>query len=111
LSQPSAISILRTSKHDTGFDSREFLMKKTILGLALGAALLIGLQHSAQAAPVTAPASPAELSAAQSSVATPVYVYRRGGYVRGPGGHACAGARRCVGGYYHGVCRSWAACR
>ena len=73
-------------------------MKNTILGLALGAALLFGLQHSAQAAPVTAPASPAELSAAQSTVATPVYVY-------------CAGGRRCVGGYHHGVCRSWAACR
>ena len=86
-------------------------MKNTILGLALGAALFFGLQHSAQAAPVTAPASPAELSAAQSNVATPVYVYRRGGYVRGPGGHGCAGGRRCVGGYYHGVCRTWAACR
>jgi hypothetical protein len=79
--------------------------------LALGAALLFGLQHGAVAAPAAATATPAELSAAQSSVSTPVYYYRRGGYVRGPGGHACAGGRRCVGGYYHGVCRSWAACR
>jgi hypothetical protein len=86
-------------------------MKNTVLGLALGAALFFGLQHSAQAAPMTAPASPAELSAAQSTIATPVYVYRRGGYVRGPGGHACAGGRRCVGGYYRGVCRSWGGCR
>ncbi len=86
-------------------------MKNKLLGLAVGASLLLGLQQLAVAAPITAPASPAEMSIAQAGVAQPVYYYRRGAAVRGPGGHACAGARRCVGGYYHGVCRSWAACR
>ena len=100
------------SKPTMSFDPREFHMKNKILGLALGASLLFGLQHhGALAAPVTVPASPAELSAAQSNVPTSVYHYRRGAVVRGPRGHACAGGRRCVGGYHHGVCRSWAACR
>ncbi len=86
-------------------------MKIKPLGLAAGASLLLGLSQLAVAAPVTAPASPAALSAAQGGVTQQVYYYRRGGYVRGPAGHACAGGRRCIGGYYHGVCRSWAACR
>ena len=86
-------------------------MKNKVLGLALGAALLFGVQQFAAAAPVTPPASPAGIAAGQMSTAEPVYYYRRGGYVRGPAGHGCAGGRRCVGGYYHGVCRSWAACR
>ncbi len=87
-------------------------MKNKLLGLAVGATLLLGFQQLAAAAPITAPASPAEMSITQSGGAEPVYyAYRRGGVVRGPYGHACAGGRRCVGGYYRGVCRSWAACR
>ena len=86
-------------------------MKNKVLGLALGASMLFGFQQLAVAAPVTAPGSPAEMSLGQMSAAEPVYYARRTTVVRGGHGHACAGGRRCVGGYYHGVCRSWAACR
>ncbi len=86
-------------------------MKNRLLGLAAGATLLLGLQQLAVAAPVTAPASPAQMSIAQAGGAAHVYYYRRGAVVRGPNGHACAGGRRCVGGYHHGVCRSWGGCR
>ena len=86
-------------------------MKNKVLGLALGASMLFGFQQLAVAAPLTAPASPAEISLGQMSTAEPVYYARRTTVVRGGQGHACAGGRRCVGGYYHGVCRTWAACR
>ena len=86
-------------------------MKNMVLGLALGASMLFGFQQFAVAAPVTAPASPVEMSFGQISAAEPVYYARRGAVVRGPNGHGCAGGRRCVGGYYHGACRSWAVCR
>ncbi len=87
-------------------------MKNKLLGLAVGVSLLFGLQQLAVAGPITAPASPAEMSIAQAGGAEQIYyAYRRGGAVRGPNGHACAGGRRCVGGYHGGVCRSWAACR
>jgi hypothetical protein len=91
-------------------------MKSKVLGLALGASLLLGLQQFAMAAPVTAPASPAEMALGQMSVAESVYYARRTTVVRGGRGyrggvHGCAGGRRCVGGYNRGVCRSWAACR
>ena len=85
-------------------------MRNMVFGLALGA-MLFGFQQLAVAAPVTAPASPVEIGLGQKSVAEQVYYARRGAVVRGPNGHACAGGRRCVGGYYHGVCRSWGGCR
>ena len=93
------------------FFSRETSMKIRFLGLALGASMLFGFQQLAVAAPLTAPASPAEISIGQMSGAEPVYYARRSTVVRGGHGHGCAGGRRCVGGYYHGVCRTWAACR
>jgi len=86
-------------------------MKNMVLGLALGASMLFGFQQFAVAAPVTAPASPVEMSLGQMSAAEPVYYARRTTVVSGGHGHGCAGGRRCVGGYYHGACRSWAVCR
>src|SRR5271157_1042599 len=85
----------------------EVHMKNKVLGLALGASLLFGLQQLAVAAPVTVPGSAAEMSFGQMSAAEPIYYARRTTVV----GHGCAGGRRCVGGYYHGVCRTCAACR
>jgi hypothetical protein len=93
------------------FFSREAHMKNRVLGLALGASMLFGFQQLAVAAPLTAPASPAEIMLGQMSAAEPVYYARRTTVVRGGHGHGCAGGRRCVGGYHHGVCRTWAACR
>jgi len=86
-------------------------MKNKLLGLALGASMFFGFQQLAVAGPPTAPGSAAEMSLGQMSAAEPVYYARRTTVVRGGQGHACAGGRRCVGGYYHGACRSWAACR
>ncbi len=86
-------------------------MKSKLLGLAAGASLLLGLSQLAVAAPVMAPASPVQMSVAQASGVEQVYYYRRGAVVTGPRGNTCAGGRRCVGGYYRGVCRSWAVCR
>ncbi len=89
-------------------------MKDKVLRLALGASMLFGLQQSAVAVPLTAPASPAEIVLGQMSAAEPVYYARRTTTVRGGNGRhgtSCAGGRRCVGGYHGGVCRSWAACR
>ena len=86
-------------------------MKNMVLGLALGASMIFGFQQLAAAAPVTAPGSSAEMSLGQMSAVEPVYYARRTTVVRGGHGHGCAGGRRCVGGYYHGACRSWAVCR
>jgi hypothetical protein len=74
-------------------------MKNRVLGLALGASMLFGFQQLAVAAPLTAPASPAEIVLGQMSAAEPVYYARRTTVVRGGHGHGCAGGRRCVGGY------------
>ena len=52
------------------------MSKMKLLGLALGASLLFGLQQMAAAAPVTAPAN-REMKAAQSNVAEPAYYARR----------------------------------
>ena len=84
-------------------------MKNRFLGLALGASMLFGFQQLAVAAPVTAPASPAEISLGQMSGAEPVYT-TAGPVCKGRPGHGCAGGRRCVGGLPR-RCRSWAACR
>ena len=58
-------------------------MKNRVLGLALGASMLFGFQQLAVAAPLTAPASPAEISLGQMSTAEPVYYARRTTVVRG----------------------------
>jgi hypothetical protein len=90
---------------------KEAYMKNKVLGLALAASMLFGVQQLAVAAPLAAPTSPAGISLGHMSAAEPVYYARRSTVVRGGRGHACAGGRRCVGGFYRGVCRTWAACR
>ena len=89
-------------------------MKNKLLSLALGASLLLGLQHMAIATPMTEATSPAEVSASHSSAGKLAYVayYHRHTTVvrRGPV-HGCVSGRRCVGGYHGSVCRRWAACR
>ena len=86
-------------------------MRIKLLALALGTSLLFGLQQLAVAAPMTVPASPSEIGDAQSGAVEPVYYVRRTTVVRRGPVHGCAAGRRCVGGYYGGVCRRWAACR
>ena len=86
-------------------------MKNWVLGLALGASLVLGFQQLAVAAPAVTPSGHAGISIGQESAAEPVVVVRRSTVVRGSRGRACAGGRRCVGGFHGGVCRSWAACR
>jgi hypothetical protein len=89
-------------------------MKNKLLSLALGASLLLGLQHMAIATPMTEPPNPAEVSASHNSAGELAYVayYQRHTTVvrRGPV-HGCVSGRHCVGGYHGGGCRRWAACR
>jgi hypothetical protein len=86
-------------------------MRIKLLALALGTSLLFGLQQLAVAAPMTVPASASEIGGAQGGVVEPVYYVRRATVVRRGPVHGCAAGRRCVGGYYGGVCRRWAVCR